>query len=353
MKRAAFRQLLAAAGALSPVVGWLVTASIVPACGGAHRASAAVDAGPQALIASSDPGSGPFDCSVADPYQMDMIEDFEFGAATGWYTNNELCYPWTQAEAECVDAGVVCFPGSQVQKSFPRCQGPDALPGVWSSCYGTGQVDCSNPKALDSCQQDCLSIQPSPSFLADQLPASPIPSSTASPGGPPGRCGSLYALHVLAGPFDNWGGNIGTRFSVPVNALQKGYDGVAVWMRTAPGFANAARITLSDEFTDSQTNMSLPAAQRACDPNPNCAGQAAQGNSNCYNVGCDPFGAYIPMTENWRLFLLSFDEMRQGGWGKQRPGLDLSNLLSIQISYPVGTWDYWIDDIAFYRLKSP
>ncbi len=328
-----------------PVLAWIAAAVTLPACGGVHRGSAAqADASPL-YPAPIDPGSGPVDCTMADGYEMHMIEDFEFGAATGWYTNNEVCYPWTQAAAECADSGVVCYPGSQVQPNASCHDQPEgglAMPGVWSSCFGNGQVNCQDPNALNACRQECLDIQPSPPFLADQLPASKIPDG--------GRCGSLYALNIQAGPFANWGGNVGTRFSQPVNATV--YDGIAVWMRTGPGYSNSPRITLSDMYTDSQYNMSPPDGGVAyCNPNPNCAVQTAQGNANCYNVGCDTFGAYSAVIEDWRLFVLPFSEMRQGGWGKMRPFLDLSQLLSIQISYPVGTWDLWVDDIAFYRLK--
>ena len=339
MKRNLTRSVLASIGAAAPLAAWLLAGgSTTPACGGTTGPKEAVSQ-PLGVV---DPGSGPVDCTVAAPYDMKMIEDFEFGAATGWYTNNEVCYPWTQAGTECVDAGVVCYPGSQRQ-DVPACAIDGGLPGVWSSCYGTGQVDCENmDAALSACKAECLAIQPSPPFLADQLPANLIPNG--------GRCGSLYALHVQGGPFSNWGGNVGTRFAEPINVT--GYDGVAVWMRTAPGFANSPRVTISDPFTDSQMNMyPAPDASAYCTPNVSCAGQIASGNTNCYNVGCDTFGQYAPLTEDWRLFLLSFDEMRQGGWGKPRPSIDLTQLLSIQISYPVGTWDFWIDDIAFYRQK--
>jgi hypothetical protein len=339
MKLTRRQRIVAALGATLPVAAWCAGGSVFPACGGSQRAAAPLA---EAAAPVADPGSGPVDCSVASPYEMLMdgthSENFEFGAATGWYTNNEVCYPWTQAISECAEAGIVCYPGSQ---ATPECiDAGSKLPGIWSSCFGTGVLNCADAgAALASCGSECLSIQPSPSFNADQLPAELIPNG--------GRCGSLYALHVKAGPFFNWGGNLGTRFPLSFDAT--GYDGIAVWMRTAPGFTNVPRITVSDQFTDSQYNQDLPV--KNCDPNPNCQVQSSQGNANCYNVGCDTFGMYAPLTENWRLFILPFEEMRQGGWGKQRPKLDLSNLLSIQISFPVGTWDFWIDDIAFYRLK--
>jgi hypothetical protein len=348
MKYTRGQRIVAVLGAVLPLGGWLAGGSVFPACGGSQRGTNALaDAAPSPPAPSPDPGSGPVDCSVADAYEMfglypgqTAIEDFESGSSTGWYTNNEICYPWTQAQTECAEAGYVCYPGSQ---ATPQCV-DSGLIGVWSSCFGTGAVDCADAAAaLAPCQAECLSIQPSPSFNADQLPAEAIPNG--------GRCGSHYALHVEAGPFPNWGGNIGTRFPVPFDATA--YDGVAVWMRTAPGFSNAPKITVSDKNTDGQYNMSLApdAGKQLCDPNPNCQSQSAQGNSNCYNVGCDPFGQYTPMTEDWRLFLLSFDEMRQGGWGRERPNVDLTALLSLQIGYAVGTWDFWLDDIAFYRRK--
>jgi hypothetical protein len=332
------QRLFALLGTLLAVGGWLASGSSMPACGGSRGEVAATS---EAAAPPPDPGSGPFDCHVADPFEFSMIEDFEFGAATGWYTNNEVCYPWQQATTECAEAGIVCYPGSQ---ATPECIAAGSrLPGVWSSCFGTAPIDCTNSAPiLTRCLAECLSVQPSPSFNADQLPAEPIPGG--------GRCGSVYALHVKAGPFPNWGGNAGTRFPIPFDA--SGYDGIAVWMRTAPGFSNAPKITISDKNTDGQYNMSPPnGGTQLCDPNPNCQVQTSQGNSNCYNVGCDPFGAYTPMTENWRLFLLSFEEMRQGGWGRQRSAPDLGAILSIQIGFAVGTWDFWVDDIAFYRRK--
>ncbi|MDP9000990.1 MAG: hypothetical protein M3O46_12855, partial [Myxococcota bacterium] len=319
------RPSLVLIGAMFPIWACCLGVWIAPACGGSRSAAPlAREAGER----MPDPGSGPIDCNVVNPYEMLFDgthgENFEFGAATGWYTNNEVCYPWTQATTECAEAGMVCYPGSQ---ATIECQRDGAPVGVWSSCFGSGSVDCADAaSALAPCQKECLDIQPSPSFSADQLPAEPIPNG--------GRCGSLYALHVRAGPFLNWGGNVGTRFPQPFDASS--YDGIAVWMRTAPGFANAPTVTLSDQYTDSQYNQArqqqhLPVY---CDPNPNCQVQTSQGNANCYNVGCDTFGVYVPLTENWRLFLLPFDEMRQGGWGRQRPQLELSALLSVQVSFP-------------------
>jgi hypothetical protein len=113
------------------------------------------------------------------------------------------------------------------------------------------------------------------------------------------------------------------------------------------------RIAIGDKYTDSQLNMyPVEAGAQYCDPNPNCQVQTSQGNANCYNVGCDKFGAYTPLDDNWHLFLASFGDLRQGGWGKQRPSLDLTGIASLEVDYPQGSWDFWIDDISFYRRKA-
>lgn len=329
------RRILAVASIAAPLAIPATAALGAPGCGGTKGAPVLV----QEVAPESDPGSGPIDCNVAYPYDLTTVEDFEFGAATGWYTNNEVCYPWTQAQAECADAGYVCYPGSAAS---PNCQVDGGQVPIYSTCFGNGPVDCTNPHALDACAALCASIQPSPPFSADQLPAALIPGG--------GRCGSRYALHVVGGPFQNWGGNVGTRFATPFDASS--YDGVAVWMRTAPGFANNAKIAIGDKYTDSQYNMyPVDGQAQYCNPNPNCQVQAALGNTNCFNSGCDKFGAYTPLDENWRLFVLPFAEMRQGGWGSEVPRPDLSALLSIEVDYVQGSWDFWIDDIAFYRNK--
>src|ERR1700690_519214 len=90
MRYTRLQRLLAIVGATLPVAGWCVGGSSVPACGGSQRGSPPL---PEAAPPMVDPGSGPVDCSLANPYQFLVegthSENFEFGAATGWYTNNE------------------------------------------------------------------------------------------------------------------------------------------------------------------------------------------------------------------------------------------------------------------------
>lgn len=52
---------------------------------------------------------------------------------------------------------------------------------------------------------------------------------------------------------------------------------------------------------------------------------------------------------DWQLFALPFSELRQAGWGRSSPALDVAALRSLTLLFPEGVWDIWIDDIAYYR----
>jgi hypothetical protein len=307
---------LVAGGALAVGI-CAVAAAIAAACGGTSGYPLAVQTQP----AQVDPGSGPFDCSVSDPYSFYMIEDFASGAMTGWYTNNEVCYPCQTGTDQCLETG------------------------TWDVWLG-GAATCS-ASALSSCIAQCLAVQPSPPYSADPMPATLIPNG--------GRCGSLYALQVLAGPFINWGGSVGRKLIAPCpdgggdegicGFDASSYDGIAVWMRTAPGYANTPRFTVTDKYTDTSYNQLLinQGLTPYCNPNPPAQNPIA---------GCDKFGSYADLTENWQLFLMPFSEMREAGWGRQEPQLDTSGIMSIEIDFAQGSWDFWVSNVAFYRLNS-
>ena len=202
-------------------------------------------------------------------------------------------------------------------------------------------------------------------------PTSPIPNG--------GRCGSQYAMHVVGGAFLNWGGSLGRRFA---SACPNGgigtcgidvsqYDGVAVWMRAAQGngtspTGNLPRVIVADKYTDTSYNQLLVACggtvtpkagcpnyllpTNYCDPNPP---PVTPSGLSGYAAGCDKFGSYATLSIDWQLILLPFSEMRQGGWGRQQGQLDTSGIYSIEIDYTQGSWDFWIDDVAFYKLNRP
>jgi len=290
---------------------------VAAACGGTSGPPIAIQASP----AEVDPGSGPFECSAANPYTFYMVEDFASGTATGWYTNNEICYPCQTGTDECAETGTW---------------------DVWLD----GAPACS-AAALALCTEQCLAIQPSPPYSADPMPA------TLIPGG--GRCGSLYGLQVEGGPFINWGGSVGRRLIAPCpdgggdehicGFDASSYDGIAIWMRSAPTYANTPRITVTDKYTDSSYNTMLlsQGIEPYCNPYAPAENPA---------TGCDKFGTYEDLTQNWQLFIMPFSEMREAGWGRQEPQLDTSGIMSIEIDFAQGSWDFWLSNVAFYRLNS-
>ena len=66
---------------------------------------------------------------------------------------------------------------------------------------------------------------------------------------------------------------------------------------------------------------------------------------------CDPFGAAVLMTEEWRFVKLPFAHLQQKGFGVPAPSghVDPSALLGMQFGLAAGNWDLWLDDIAFFK----
>jgi len=262
----------------------LLGAMLVAACGGEQGTPPPIKGAVLGPSFGPDPGSGPPDCSADAPYDLALFDDFELGAATGWYTNNEVC------------------------------------------------STCPTSPPDEFCNIKCKAVQPSPSYFADPLPADRI--------GNGGRCASRFAMHVQAGSFSDFGGQLGVQLGQPFDATR--YDGVSFWARMAPGSTQTAKLTVSDKYTDTKYNETL--ATPFCNPNTDKVN---------YREGCDKYGAFVVMSPNWRFFRLRFDELRQKGFGKPAPPLDVTGIRSIEIDYGVGSWDFWIDDVAFYRRRSP
>jgi hypothetical protein len=77
----------------------------------------------------------------------------------------------------------------------------------------------------------------------------------------------------------------------------------------------------------------------------------------CTGGGCyDGHGAYRPLIDQWQTFNVPFCELRQEGWGQPAPFIP-AHLLALHWSAkqqpgdatPVSCFDFWIDDVAFYR----
>lgn len=334
-----------------------------------------------------DTGSAPPDCSADDGYEIRMVENWETGAGAGWYSNNEYCRPCTDLQdvlddvsrpVSCIiqepDVQTGCNPESVGSESAAALQDlrnavtyflPDADPSddelremanAFSACWDRADPGfakrelCGESDLLDElfepvfeasaetwrvsdelleCRADCDPTQ-TPPAMAKPFPAEEIPG---------GRCGSTLAAHVELHRWINREGTLGRQFSPtdPVDASE--YEGVSFWLRIVPGSRSTFRISVPERFTDEKYEVDGEPACRFINP------------KELTDNACDKFGRYFLATSDWQFFTIPFSEMRQNGFGKQAPYFDIANLMGLAFEYKQGQWDYWIDDVGFYRKK--
>lgn len=249
----------------------------LPGCGGAEGER------PESTLVQAPLDEGPrfaFPCSSYDALELLPIEDFESGAASNAYTNNELC----------------------------------------ERCGTVPETDC-----LELCETSQL-----PSPYEKPLYAEPL----ASP-----QCGQERGLHLKAGPFFSWGGTLGFPFAPAFDARE--WEGVALVGRIRSGTRSTFRLTVIDPKTDGTF----------VDPDTSSASCNALTTPDDFRDGCDPFGAFFVLDQEWKLVLLPFDEMRQAGFGRSSPFLDRGAVRQLRIGYAQGSWDFYIDQVAFYRSR--
>jgi hypothetical protein len=132
-----------------------------------------------------------------------------------------------------------------------------------------------------------------------------------------------------------WGGNL--RITFPYDASD--WDGVSFWAKTGDGPTGTGLLPhILDPYTDGS-------AMPGCDTNA-IETVADQGK-------CDPFGLSAVIADTWRFYQMPFDEVRQKGFGQASPlpYVDRSQITAVEFTFNAGDWDFWIDDVAFYRDK--
>jgi hypothetical protein len=298
-------------GRVGAVAAVALSLFLAGACGGTDDGPRLPSTGacePITITDADDIGSGPVDCHALDNYDVQWIDDFETGAGTAWYTNNDR----SALQVPPADSDPV--PGQLIPGG--RCLG---VPGAESryaihirsgvlTDFG-GVFGRNMRRALD--ESPC-----------------PITPCFARPPPPPprGPCGIGMGTPAAAA----------ASASCITGADASQWDGIVVWARKGEGSGSSVRVHISDRYTDD--------SNQACVCNPYT-------NQNDTTDGCDKFGSYIVLDGTWRPYFVPFDEMQQGGWGRPSPGIDKSGLFSVAIDYGRAAWDLWIDDIGFYRRK--
>lgn len=304
----------------------LLAACFAAGCGGATEqprpAEGPAPGVPGYYAAPVEMTGGALSCTERSDLELEIIEDFELGAAGGWYLGNDVCavcQEFVQAADDIRNAGQA---GARADELV--------------------QLQAE----LEACRPGCLAVTESPYFFDNPPVAEPIPG---------GRCNSRYAMHIKGGPFFDWGGNLGFSFSPPLNVTgtdvvdpstgelrpARDLQGIIFWGRLGSSSNNNLRVEVGEKHTE-QAYTGGPEGGPLCTPD------TTDDNSE---LGCDKFGATAQLRADWQQFLIPFAEMRQGGWGMRAEQFDLTALLSFSFFYAQGTWDFWIDDLAFYRRK--
>jgi hypothetical protein len=189
------------------------------------------------------------------------------------------------------------------------------------------------------------------------------------------RCGvSTRALRYQAEGICQWA-SISANLDTLNDASE--WEGIALWVRQTPEpevaepVGRGIRVGIRDLFTVESTgadekycgsaateenpeaNRETPAADRStCPPSAPCPTLAEVGADHPEKLCCDPFGLSVGLTEDWHLWAVPFAEMQQGGYGRVRlEGLQTSRLVRLELALGPGNYDFWIDDVAFYRRR--
>lgn len=317
----------------SPCVMSLLLLLGAQACGGEDRGPRPAPELCRPLAAVSDtadPGSGPVDCRALDGYELYLIDDFENSPRTSWYTNSDR----TAEQLPVPD---------QTVPSSPLFNG--------GRCVGT-PVSSQSPSACESLGSEpgsCTAVLPLESRKGVHVRSGLLTSNGGQLGMDlPIACGAEQC-ELLPGPPEvgpcsptGQGSGLYNAGQAPSIASKgchavvdySAWEGIVLWARVAPGSASFIRVRASDGRVD----------EKGCV----CSPYTDQNDSS---NGCDKWGTTVNLDSTFRAYFFPFSAMQQGGWGLKSDRLDTRDLFSIGIEWGRGTWDLWIDDVAFYRRR--
>ena len=212
----------------------------------------------------------------------------------------------------------------------------------------------------------------------------PVPPGTATTPLEAAKCSEDaapgFGFHIVATGLQSYGYSFEFNTLNPLQAdeprpagqnyfdtLAGGWDGLSMWVRKgSPEFVSA-----SGEVEPYASSIFASVSERFTEP----AGAAlfsdeeenlllSTGAYCAYNAvdvdgddvvdpllsQCDRFGAGVGIATEWRFYKVPFSRMRQRAYGRPSvlPGPD-SKIIGLNFGLDGENWDFWIDDLAFYR----
>ena len=229
---------------------------------------------------------------------------------------------------------------------------PNATAGIFCSDF-----DGAPPNVVGAMPKDWFEyidqIAPHPEFVLSKQVQMTSDDKDRLP-----HCGTgTYAYHMVAKNQNVWGPQVGIKFRAPQEGTMppvnlntfagNKWEGMGFWIRKGTDYSEleptgtSMFVSLRDPNTISSSNDSLPPCNDA---------------SNFDSRKCDAFGAGISFDTTWRYVMISFDDMKQRGYGVHQDELDRTRIAYLYFSMDIGdgangNWNVWIDDVVLYKQK--
>jgi hypothetical protein len=194
------------------------------------------------------------------------------------------------------------------------------------------------------------------------MPASPLEAAKCAADAAPGS-----ALHIVATGLTGYGYTFGFN---GLNMLPGAggatyfdaseWDGLSMWVRKGSGPSSSSIFaSVSERFTDPAGASLFPASEAdvLLDTGAYCAYDAFDVTGDQVSdpllTQCDRFGVGIGIATEWRFFKVPFARMRQRAYG--RPSTQATpdpKILELDFGLDGPSWDFWIDELSFYRDPS-
>jgi hypothetical protein len=159
--------------------------------------------------------------------------------------------------------------------------------------------------------------------------------SAVTPARPIGDSGtSAMAARMTGNGFTIYGAGMGFDLQNPGGQSTKGlydasmYSGVTFWAKGSVSGTGVVRFNVPDKATDPVGGV--------------CSGTGA---SQC----SDDHGHTLTLTSSWQQYSFTWAQLTQQGFGYTEASLDTAHLVGMkfQVGNPTGSFDVWVDDIAF------